>query len=90
MKRIIGKLLILVGALIIGSVIYINHRTININQAFINEYKESIKNIDARKDEYQTGDIIGVLSIPKIDLEVAIKRGITNEILKDSDRKSVV
>ena len=84
MKRIIGKLLILVGALIIGSVIYINHRTININQAFINEYKESIKNIDARKDEYQTGDIIGVLSIPKIDLEVAIKRGITNEILKDS------
>ena len=39
MKRIIGKLLILVGVLIIGSVIYINHRTTKINQAFVNEYK---------------------------------------------------
>ena len=84
MKRIIGKLLILVGVLIIGCVIYINHRTTKINQAFVNEYKESTKNIEVRTDEYQIGDVIGILNIPKIDLEVAIKRGITNEILKDS------
>ncbi len=76
MKRIIGKLLILVGVLIIGSVIYINYRTTKINQAFVNEYKESTKNIEARKDEYQIGDVIGVLNIPKINLEVAIKRGL--------------
>ena len=50
MKRIIGKLLILVGVLTIGCVIYINHRTTKINQAFVNEYKESTKNIESRKN----------------------------------------
>ncbi|MGL5715792.1 MAG: class D sortase [Paraclostridium sp.] len=84
MKRIIGKLLILVGILTIGSVVYINYRTVKINQAFVNEYKENTKNLEGRKDEYKTGDVIGVLNIPKINLEVAIKRGITDEILKDS------
>jgi len=84
MKRIIGNLLILVGILTIGTVTYINYKTTKINQAFVNEYKESIKNLESRKDEYQIGDVIGVLNIPKICLEVAMKRGITNEILKNS------
>lgn len=84
MNRTIGRLLILVGVLIIGSVIYINQRTAKINQAFVNEYKESTKNTESRKDKYQIGDVIGILNIPKINLEVAIKRGTTNEILKDS------
>ena len=84
MNRIIGRLLILVGVLIIGSVIYINQRTAKINQGFVNEYKESTKNTESRKDKYQIGDVIGILNIPKINLEVAIKRCTTNEILKDS------
>lgn len=84
MKRIIGKLLIIVGILTIGSVLYINHKTSQINQAFVTEYKENTKNLEGRKDEYQIGEVVGVLNIPKIDLEVAIKRGVTNEILKDA------
>ena len=84
MKRIIGKLLILSGILIIGIVTYINYRTTKINQAFVNEYKERTKNIESIDSEYDTGDTIGILNIPKIDLEVAIKSGITNEVLKDS------
>ena len=84
MNRTIGRLLILVGVLIRGSVIYINQRTAKKNQGFVNEYKESTKNTESRIDKYQVGDVIGILNIPKIDLEVAIKRGITNEILKDS------
>ena len=84
MNKTIGRLLILVGVLIIGSVIYINQRTAKMNQAFVNEYKESTKNTESRKDKYQIGDVIGILNIPKINLEVAIKRGTTNEILKDS------
>ena len=84
MKRIVGKLLIIVGILTIGTVLYINHKTTQINQAFVTEYKENTKNLEGRKDEYQIGDVIGVLNIPKIDLEVAIKRGVTNEILKDA------
>ncbi len=84
MKRIIGKLLISVGIIIIGTVIFMNYITTQINQNFIKEYKENIKNTEVKKDGYQIGDVIGVLNIPKIDLEVAIKRGIDNEILKDS------
>ena len=84
MKRIVGKLLILVGILTIGTVVYTNYKTNQINKEFVREYKNNTKNIDTKKNEYEIGDVIGVLNIPKIDLEVAIKRGITNEILKDS------
>jgi len=84
MKHIIGKVLILAGILTIGTVTYINYKTTKINQEFVNKYKESTKNLENINDEYEVGDVIGVLNIPKIDLEVAIKRGITNEILKDS------
>lgn len=84
MRRVIGKLLIIVGILTIGTVLYINYKTTQINQAFVTEYKENTKNLEGRNDEYQIGDVIGVLKIPKIDLEVAIKRGVTNEILKDA------
>lgn len=84
MKRIIGKILILAGILIIVTVVYTNYKTTQINKEFVREYKNNTKNIDTTKDEYKIGDVIGVLNIPKINLEVAIKRGITNEILKDS------
>lgn len=84
MRRIIGKLLILVGILTIGTVVYTNYKTNQINQEFVKEYKNNIKDIDIEKTDYKIGDVIGVLNIPKINLEVAIKRGITNEILKDS------
>lgn len=84
MRRIIGKLLILVGILTIGTVVYTNYKTNQINKEFVREYKNNTKNIDTKKDDYEIGDVIGVLNIPKINLEVAIKRGITNEILKDS------
>lgn len=84
MKRIVGKLLIIVGLLTIGTVLYINYKTTQINQSFVTEYKESTKTLEGRKDEYQIGNIIGILNIPKIDLEVAIKKGVTNEVLKDA------
>lgn len=84
MKRIIGKLLILVGIIIIATVVFMNYRTSQINKTFVKEYKENVKNTEIKKDDYQIGDVIGVLNIPKINLEVAIKRGVTNEILKDS------
>ena len=84
MKRIIGKLLVLVGTIIIVTVIFINYKTIQINKTFVKEYKQNIKNTQIKKDDYEIGDVIGVLNIPKIKLEVAIKRGVTNEILKDS------
>lgn len=84
MKRVFGKLLIAFGSCIICGVLYLNYTTSKINNQMIEEYKETINNNEIKKDEYNLGDVIGVLNIPKIDLEVAIKRGIDNEILKDA------
>lgn len=84
MKRIFGKLLIVFGACIICSVVYLNYTTSKINKKMVEEYRQSIKKEKVKNDEYNTGDVIGVLNIPKIKLEVAIKRGIDNEILKDA------
>ena len=84
MKRIIGKLLIILGVLTIGTVAYINYKTIKINKQFVDEYRQSIQNGTSKKDEYEIGDVIGVINIPKIDIEVAIKRGITNDVLNDA------
>lgn len=84
MKKIIGKLLIVLGIVLICTVVYINYRTIKINEEFINEYKQSTQSLAGIKYKYKAGDIIAILEIPKINLEVAVKRGITEDILKDA------
>ena len=45
MKRIIGKLLILVGILTIGTVVYTNYKTNQINKEFVREYKNKLSGI---------------------------------------------
>ena len=88
MRKILSKLLIIGGLLIISSVAYMNYNTNKINENMVNEYKknmqDNIQYSEVRQDEYNIGDVIGVLNIPKIDLEVAIKRGIEKEVLKDA------
>lgn len=81
MKKIIGKLLIVLGVLVISFVVYINYTTSKANKEMIEQYKSAISNNDIKKDEYQVGDVIGILNIPKIDIEVALKRGVSDEIL---------
>ena len=84
MRKILSRILILSGVLIISSVVYMNYNTNKINQNMIDEYKKNIVDSEVIQDEYEIGDVIGVLNIPKIDLEVAIKRGIDKEVLKDA------
>lgn len=84
MKRILGKLLIAFGACIICAVVYLNYTTSKINKDMVEEYKQTIKKDEVKTDKYKVGDVIGILNIPKINLEVSIKRGIDNEILKDA------
>ena len=84
MKRIFGKLLIAFGTFVICGGLYLNYTTSKINNKMVEDYKETIITSDIKNDECNLGDVIGVLNIPKIDLEVAIKRGIDNEILKDA------
>lgn len=81
MRKILSRLLIITGVLIISTVVYINYNTNKTNQNMVAEYKEGIKHNQVRNDEYKIGDVIGVLSIPKIDIEVALKRGVNNEVL---------
>ena len=51
MKRIVGKLLIIVGLLTIGTVLYINYKTTQINQSFVTEYKD----FKHPKDRFRSG-----------------------------------
>lgn len=82
MKKIIGKLLIVLGILIISTVLIMNYNTSKINKKMVEEYKKNINNSEVRQDEYKNGDVVGVLNIPKIDLLVIIKRGVDEEVLK--------
>lgn len=84
MKRILGKILILLGIYIIGLVLYLNYNTSKINKQMVEEYRNVVKHEKIKNDEYSIGDVIGVLTIPKINLEVAIKRGVDNKVLKDA------
>ena len=84
MKRILGKILIVLGICIIGLVLYLNYNTSKINKQMVEEYRNAVKHEKIKNDEYSIGDVIGVLTIPKINLEVAIKRGVDNKILKDA------
>ncbi len=89
MKRIIGKILITLGIIIIASVTYINYKVEKENKDMITQYKNAIaqsppnENTD-QQQQYKIGDTIGILSIPKINLEVALKEGVTKEVLDTS------
>lgn len=84
MRKIIGKLLIALGVCIVSFVVYINYTTSKANKEMIEQYKNAINDNNVKKDEYQIGDVIGVLNIPKIDIEVALKRGVSDEILDNA------
>ncbi len=81
MKKIIGKSLIILGVCIISLVLYINYNTSKENKEMIEQYKSAISNENLNQDEYKIGDVIGILKIPKINIEVALKRGVSDEIL---------
>lgn len=83
LKSFIGKVLIQLGVLIITIVVFLNYMTIRSNEVLVYKYTKSVKNED-NKNGYKIGDVIGILNIPKIDLEVAIKKGVKREVLKDA------
>lgn len=85
MKRIIGKLLIVVGLLIISSVVYINYKTNKNNDDMVKEYETLMLNENETKDETTQNipeGIIGILEIPKLNLKVVVEEGTDNETLK--------
>ena len=85
MNKIIGKIFIIIGTILILVVLYLNINTSNENQKIIQTYKSTIQrtNNEAKQAKIVDG-VLGVLSIPKINIEVAIKNGIEDEILDTS------
>lgn len=82
MKRKIGKLLIIIGIIIISSILYLNYSVSKGNRDLVNDYKNSWQETEINDNKKYLNDIVGILSIPKINLEVAIKKGTDNETLK--------
>ena len=87
MRRIVGKIFIIVGILILSTVIYTNYTVSQANTKLVNQYKDDIKANQINKKNTDTevlDDVVGILSIPKIDLEVVVKEGTDQETLKSS------
>lgn len=99
-KRYLDKILISLGCIIIATAILLKINTMYKKNELIKDYKEAISNmeeedksfheekenaqIDMNQNQKQEGNIIGILTIPKIDLSVGIVEGVDNETLKYS------
>ena len=85
MKKIIGKIFILLGTTLILAVLYLNINISNENKEIVQTYKNVTQTTNNETKQAKIVDgVLGVLSIPKIDLEVAIKNGTEDEVLDTS------
>ena len=98
-KKYLDKIFISLGCIIIAIAILIKLNTIYRQNKLIDNYKEYISNMESEDvlfNESPKGDsesqitqnepdgMVGILSIPKIDLTVGIGKGVDNETLKYS------
>ena len=95
MKKFIGIILILIGISLIITTTFIKYRVHKNQEAMINEFENTIKDID--KEDNKEDDnlkssesvnkddekgVIGIITIPKIELKAAIGEGVELETLK--------
>jgi sortase A len=93
-KRYIGILLMIIGAAIIISALSMRYEANKEQKNMIQEFKESIQKTDEKLGDAESANIkdkkpsdnklgtIGIISIPKIDVNVALSEGIDTGILK--------
>lgn len=94
-SNIVSKAFIIMGCLAIITATYMKFSTEVNRQEMITEYKEyqeELNIIEKNEDKQEepkpevkilkTGDTIGIINIPKIELEVAVCEGIDDKILK--------
>lgn len=96
MKKILGIIMILAGISLIVTTSFIKYKVYKNQKDMINAFQNTIKDVDKEKkqtDNLQTKSqeskeidkgkgIIGIITIPKINLEAAIGEGVDNETLK--------
>ncbi len=84
MKRLIGKIFMTIGLVIILSVLYINYNVSNENKELVKVYKELNSSNTKEVNKESIKGIVGILTIPSIDLEVVVKEGVSSSILDTS------
>ncbi|WP_297424651.1 class D sortase [Clostridium sp.] len=97
MKKTVGIIMILLGISLILTTTYIKYKVYKNQQVMINEFENTISDIDKGKAQEDDGSqtktseqenidstkgTIGIITIPKIDLKAAIGEGIDTETLK--------
>lgn len=83
MRKIVGKILILLGFFIICSVIYINYSTVKNNNEIVKIYEDDKYNNNKEKNAL-VSNVVCILEIPKINIKVAVKEGTNKNILEKS------
>lgn len=82
-KKIISRTLIILGIGVIGISYYTNYKVEKENKKMVVQYEKSINLQDKSEETIKLSeDIVGILKIPKINLEVAVKEGTDKETLK--------
>ena len=79
-RKIIYKTLIVGGLLLATTSMYTTYKVENNNKNLVKEYKEVMKNTEEKLELPQS--VLGILKIPKLNLEVAVKEGTDDETLK--------
>lgn len=96
MKKVLGIIMILAGISLILTTGFIKYKVYKNQKDMINAFENTIKDVDKEKkqtDNLQTKaqeskkidkekGIIGIITIPKINLEAAIGEGVDTETLK--------
>ncbi|MEG1285050.1 MAG: class D sortase [Romboutsia sp.] len=82
-KKIISRILIVLGISIIGINYYTIYKVEKENKNIVLQYEKSINSGKKMQEVIKLNeDIVGILKIPKINLEVAVKEGTDKETLK--------
>lgn len=97
MKKTMGIVMILIGISLIITAIFVKYTVYKNQKTMINDFENTIKDIDKEKIEEDNmvkpktqenvniddiNGIIGIITIPKIDLKVSIGEGVEADTLK--------
>ncbi|MGH4117796.1 class D sortase [Clostridium sp.] len=88
-KKYIGIILMIIGAAIVISALSMRYSANKKQKTMIKDFKESIQKVDEKLGDIENTKpsekklgTIGIISIPKIDVNVALSEGIDMETLK--------
>jgi sortase A len=93
MKKTIGIIMIFLGISLIITTTFIKYKVYKNQQVMINDFENTISDIDKGREDSESemktlgsidkeNGVVGIITIPKIELKAAIGEGIDTETLK--------